>query len=77
MDRSYVKFIIAYDYGWIFDTMHLACDEAFDLTEEVACRYSKYVAENNEEEHYQSLHDYCGTFSFNQVWEEMKERNKQ
>lgn len=76
MDRSYVKFIIAYNYGWIFDTMHLACDEAFDLAEEVACRYSKYAAENKEEEHYQSLYDYCETISFNQVWEEMKARNK-
>ena len=76
MDKSYIKFIIASDFGWIFEDMNLACDEAFELAEEIACRYSKYVTKNNKEEHYQSLHDYCETFSFRQVWKEMKEKVK-
>ena len=74
MDRSYIKFIIAYDFGYIFDEMELACDEAFDLAEEIACRYSKYVTENEEEEYYQSLYDYCENISFNEIWDEMKVR---
>jgi hypothetical protein len=72
MDKNYIKFIIAYDYCKILESMELACDEAFDLAEEIANRYVKYTKENNIDQYYESLIEYCEEISFNEVWEEMR-----
>lgn len=76
MDRNYMKFIIAYDFGRILDKMSLACDEAFELAEEIVERYTEALAEDGEEECYETLHGFCNDISFNEIWEQMKQRKK-
>ena len=75
MDKEYIKFILAYDFGWVFETMELACDEAFELAEEIASRYLKhreniYLSEYNMPE-YELLMEYCDSISFREIWEDM------
>lgn len=72
MDNNYIKFIIAYDFGYVFDQMELACDEAYELAEEIAKRYVKYAEENKIEQCYESLYEYCKSISFNMLWNGIK-----
>lgn len=74
MDKNYIKFVIAYDFGYVFDSMNLACDEAYELSEEITNKYIKYTEENKIEQYYDTLYEYCEGISFNEVWEEMKRR---
>lgn len=71
MDKSYIKFIIAYDYGRIFEAIDLACDEAFELAEEIANRYIKHTEENGIDQYYETLCEYCNEISFEDIWEEI------
>lgn len=71
MDKNYIKFIIAYDYGRIFEGMELACDEAFELAEEIANRYIKYTEEEEIDQHYETLCEFCNDISFSNIWEEI------
>ena len=71
MDKSYIKFIIAYDFCARLEEMELACDEAFDLAEEIANRYLKYTEENGIDQYYDSLYEFCEDTSFSEVWEQM------
>lgn len=71
-NRNYMKFIIAYDFGWIFNKMSLACDEAFELAEEIIKRYTRTIAEEEEEECYETLNSFCNDISFSEIWEQMK-----
>ena len=68
MDKNYIKFIIAYDYCKILESMELACDEAYELAEEIANRYIAYTKANNIDQYYESLIDYCDSISFIDVW---------
>ena len=72
MDKNYIKFIIAYDYGSRLDEMELACDEAFDLANEIADRYIRHTKANNIDQWYGSLQEFCEDLSFADVWEQMK-----
>lgn len=71
MDKNYIKFIIAYDFCKELERMELACDEAFDLAEEIANRYIKYAEDNGIEQHYETLYEYCDGISFDEVWKQM------
>lgn len=71
MDNNYIKFIIAYDYCRELESMDLACDEAFDLAEEIANRYIKYTEEEKIDQYYESLIEYCNEISFYKIWGEM------
>lgn len=71
-DKNYIKFIIAYDFCRTFESMELACDEAFELAEEIANRYIQYTTENNIDQYYDTLNEYCNNISFREVWEEMR-----
>lgn len=71
MDKNYIKFIIAYDYCAELESMDLACDEAYDLAEEIANRYIQYTEENNIDIYYDSLNEYCNNISFYKIWGEM------
>lgn len=71
MDKDYIKFIIAYDFCARLEEMELACDEAFDLAEEIANRYFKYTEENGIDQYYDSLYEFCEDTSFDEVWEQM------
>lgn len=71
MNKDYIKFIIAYDYGKIFEDMDLACDEAFELAEEIVKRYTKYTEENGIEQYYETLCEYCNNISFSNIWKEI------
>lgn len=71
MDRNYIKFIIAYDYCRELESMELACDEAYELAEEIANRYIKYTEENEIDIYYDSLQEYCEEISFYDIWKEM------
>lgn len=75
MNKDYIKFIIAYDYCKDLESMELACDEAFDLAEEIANRYIKYTEENNIDQYYETLIEYCDSISFDEIWEEILWRN--
>lgn len=75
MTKEYIKFILAYDYGYVFESMELACDEAFDLAEEIANKFlmyreSIYLSEYNMSE-YELLQEYCERISFEGIWEQM------
>lgn len=74
MDKNYIKFIISYDFGYIFSKMQLACDEAFELAEEITERYVNATAEENGEECYETLHSFCNDISFHEIWEQMQQR---
>lgn len=76
MDRNYIKFIIAYDFCKRLEEMELACDEAFDLVDEIANRYIKYTEENEIEQHYETLYDYCEKISFDKVWKQMNKNDE-
>lgn len=71
MDKSYMKFIIAYDFGYRFDAMELACDEAFDLAEAIVNNYIRDTLV--EDIHYQSLHDYCEDLNFDLLWDVVRD----
>jgi F0F1-type ATP synthase gamma subunit len=77
MNKDYIKFIIAYDYGKIFESMELACDEAYELAEEIANRFLKHMEEVEADReyikysHYEILQEYCNSISFKDIWEEM------
>lgn len=43
MDKSYIKFIIAYDYADKLEELELACDEAYELAEKIADEYDEYT----------------------------------
>ena len=73
MDKNYIKFIIAYDFGWIFENMDLACDEAYELAEEIVKRYIKYTEENGIEQYYDTLYEYCEKIPFSEVWRELRQ----
>ena len=75
MDKNYIKFILAYDFGDVFEGMELACDEAFDLAEEIADRFLEYrekiyLSEYNMSE-YELLQEFCLNLSFTSVWNDM------
>lgn len=72
MDKDYIRFIIAYDFCKELERMELACDEAFDLAEEIASRYIKYTEENGIDQYYESLYEYCEEISFDEVWKQMR-----
>ena len=71
MDRNYIKFIIAYDFCKTLEDMELACDEAFELAEEIANRYIKYTEENGIDQYYDTLYGYCEEISFKDIWKEI------
>ena len=77
MDKNYIKFILAYDYGKVFESMELACDEAFELAEEIANRYFEWLKENNDMEYseYELLTEYCNSISFCEVFKTMNKPN--
>lgn len=72
MDKNYIKFIIAYDYCTELESMDLACDEAYELAEEIANRYIQYTKENDIDIYYDSLNEYCNDISFSEIWKEMR-----
>lgn len=74
MDKNYIQFVIAYDFGSIFDRMELACDEAYDLAEEITNRYIKYTEELGIEQYYETLYEYCESIFFEEVWNQMHGR---
>lgn len=69
MEKDYIKFILAYDFGDIFESMELACDEAFDLAGEIASRYLEWLKENDDMAYpeYELLHEFCDSISFEEV----------
>ena len=73
MYKDYIKFILAYDYGKVFERMELACDEAFDLADEIAGRFLLWKEENDDMNYsdYELLQQYCNHISFYEVWQEM------
>lgn len=74
MDKSYMKFIIAYDFGHRFDAMELACDEAFELAEQIANFYIRDTLV--EDRDYQTLYDYCEDLDFKLIWDSVRDMNK-
>lgn len=70
MDKNYIKFIIAYDFAKDFEEIDLACDEAYELAEEIATRYLDCVDE--EDRCYETLHDFCEQISFERVWKDIR-----
>lgn len=77
MDKDYIKFILAYDFGEIFERMKLSCDEAYELADEIADRYHEWLKENDDMEYheYELLQYYCSNISFYAIWQEMRENN--
>ena len=71
MDKNYIKFIIAYDFGKRLEEMDLACDEAFDLADEIADLYIKHTEENGIDQYYETLYEYCEELSFDEVWKQI------
>ena len=73
MLKEYIKFILAYDFADVFASMELACDEAFDLAEELANRYLEWLKDNDDMNYpeYELLHEFCTTVSFDEVWNSM------
>lgn len=59
MDKNYIKFIIAYDYADKLEELELACDEAYELAEKIADEYDEYTRENNIEQYYETLQEFC------------------
>ena len=76
MPKEYIKFILAYDFADVFASMELACDEAFDLAEELANRYLEWLKDNDDMNYpeYELLHEFCMTVSFDEVWNSMNEK---
>ena len=77
MSKDYIKFILAYDYGSVFEAMELACDEAFELAEEITNRYRKWLKKNDDPAYpeYEILQRFLNDISFYDVWQEvLKER---
>ena len=76
MLKDYIKFILAYDFGDVFESMELACDEAFDLAEELANRYLEWLKDNDDMNYpeYELLHEFCLNTSFDEVWNSMNEK---
>ena len=75
MDKDYVKFILAYDFGDVFESMELACDEAFELAEEIVNRFFQYRNAIHLSEYglseYELLQEYCERISFKDMWNDM------
>lgn len=76
MNKDYIRFVIIYDFGYVFDIMELACDEAYELAEEITNRYIRYTEENGIEQYYDTLYKYCEEISFNEIWESMRKSVK-
>ena len=72
MDKNYIKFMIAYDYCRTLEDMDLACDEAYELAEEIANRYIQHTEENDIERYYDTYIEYCDNISFRDVWKELR-----
>ncbi|MBQ3543470.1 MAG: hypothetical protein IJA34_00535 [Lachnospiraceae bacterium] len=77
MDKNYVEFIIAYDFGHVFSTMALACDEAYELAQEIYLMYKKYLEETNGEDCYETLHSFCSELDFNFVKARIERKYKE
>lgn len=74
--KDYIKFVIAYDKGYLFSGMGLACDEAFELAGELTERYISYLTEMDIDDCYESLSDFLENTDFNNVWVNFKEDNR-
>ena len=72
MPDSYLKFILAYDYGYIFEKMELACDEAYDLATEIVKRFKQHCETTDCGCYYDTLCLYVAGLSFEKIWKEMK-----
>lgn len=76
MTNEYIKFIIAYDCADKLEEMDLACDEAFELAEEICKLYNQYVLINNYENYYETLLEFLERISFEDIWKRMKKYHK-
>ena len=66
MDRNYMKFIIAYDFGDVLDNMLLACDEAYELAEYIIDMFEDKTTE--EERYYEYLYEFVSELDLPYVW---------
>ena len=72
MSDSYLAFILAYDYGYIFERMELACDEAYELAMEIVERFKEYCIETGCDCYYDTFSLYASGLSFEAIWKNMK-----
>lgn len=72
MSENYLAFILAYDYGYIFDRMELACDEAYSLALEIIRRFKRHCEQTKCGCYYDTLCLYVASISFEKIWETMK-----
>lgn len=71
-DRNYVKFILAYDYANVFESMELACDEAYELADKIASGFLEWLKDVEEDIYikysdYELLQIYCEEISFDKL----------
>lgn len=74
MTNEYIKFIIAYDCCEKLEEMDLACDEAFELAEELCNLYNQYVLINGYENYYETLLEFLEGICFEDIWNKLKRR---
>ena len=75
MEQNYIVFIIGYDWYKELEKLELACDEAYELAEEIAKRYKTYCSINEVDECYETLYAYCDeVISFKTILDDMKRR---
>lgn len=75
MDKNYIIFIIGYDWYKELEKLELACDEAYELAEEIALRYKDFCLRNEWDEYYETLYTYCDeVISFRAVWDDVKRK---
>ena len=77
MDKAYLQFILAYDFGeQVSDELGLACDEFFELAGEIADRYKQSRKEAGKDEYYESFQYFVGKIAFADVWKDLVEQKR-
>ena len=78
MDKDYLQFILAYDFGErVSNELGLACDEFFELAGVIADRYKQSRKEAGKDEYYESFQYFVGNISFADVWKDLVEQKRE
>lgn len=78
MEKDYLRFILAYDYGeQVSEELGLACDEFYELAGEIADRYKQSRKNDGKDEYYESFQYFVAKISFADVWKDLVDKKKE
>ncbi|MBQ8248117.1 MAG: hypothetical protein IJZ42_13395 [Lachnospiraceae bacterium] len=78
MDKEYLKFILAFDYGdKLSRKLDLTLDEFYEVAGRVADRYKEDCTKTGKSEYYESFCTFVENTSFVDVWQKMAEEKRE